>query len=45
MERVPIVDEKEAILKSFRILLEIMMAYGVAYKHYQDLQAHGSCDT
>jgi hypothetical protein len=38
-------DEKEALLKSFRVLLEIMMAYGMAYKHYQDMQAHGSGET
>ncbi|KJS00214.1 MAG: hypothetical protein VR68_07265 [Peptococcaceae bacterium BRH_c4a] len=35
-------DEKDAFLKSFRILLEVMMAYGMAYKHYLDSVVPGS---
>jgi len=34
--------EKGAVLKSFRVLLEIMMAYGMAYKHCLDSMTQGS---
>lgn len=37
LEDVSLSDEKGAVLKSFRVLLEIMMSYGMAYKHYQDM--------
>lgn len=36
LKEISLVDEKDAVLKSFKVLLEIMMAYGIAYKHYQD---------
>lgn len=42
LEDVSLFDEKGAVLKSFRVLLEIMMSYGMAYKHYQDMNAHES---
>jgi sigma-B regulation protein RsbU (phosphoserine phosphatase) len=42
LEDVSLSDEKDAVLKSFKVLLEIMMAYGMAYKHYQDMKAHES---
>lgn len=42
LEDASLFDEKGAVLRSFRVLLEIMMAYGMAYKHYQDMKAHES---
>jgi len=42
LEDVSLSDKKDAVLKSFKVLLEIMMAYGMAYKHYRDMKAHES---
>jgi hypothetical protein len=42
LEDVSLSDEKGVVLKSFRVLLEIMMSYGMAYKHYQDTGTHES---
>lgn len=42
LEDVSLSDGKSAVLKSFRVLLEIMMAYGMVYKHYQDMGTHES---
>ena len=36
LEDAALADEEGAVLISFGVLLEIMVAYGMAYKHYQD---------
>ena len=37
LEEISLTDEKGTVLKSFRVILEVMIAYGMAYKHYKDM--------
>ena len=42
LEETSLADEKEAILKSFRVLLEIMMSYGMGHASFINMKSHES---